>query len=211
MTPTTALASGLEQLALTLPADASDKLLQYLEVLGKWNRTYNLTSIRNPLEMVTHHLLDSLAPLPHLIAPEEASVADAGSGGGLPGIPLAIARPRWRVTLNDASEKKAAFLRQAAIELRLANVNVHEGRLEAWRPRERFAVVISRAFADLMDFIAACRHLVAADGTLAAMKGAYPRAELARIPADWRCDQVIRLRVPHLNAERHLVLCRAAA
>jgi 16S rRNA (guanine527-N7)-methyltransferase len=115
------------------------------------------------------------------------------------------------VTLNDSSEKKAAFLRQAAIELRLANVEVHEGRLEAWRPRERFAVVISRAFAELADFITTCGHLVAAGGTLAAMKGAYPKAELARAPTDWHCNQVIPLKVPHLNAERHLVLCRAAA
>jgi 16S rRNA (guanine527-N7)-methyltransferase len=198
-------------LAVTLPAGASDKLLEYLEVLAKWNRTYNLTAIRSPLEMVTHHLLDSLAPLPHLVAPEHATLADAGSGGGLPGIPLAIARPKWRVTLNDASEKKAAFLRQAAIELRLPNVEVHEGRLEAWRPPERFALVISRAFAELADFIATCGHLVAAGGTLAAMKGAYPKAELAHVPPDWRCDQVISLKVPHLNAERHLVLCREVA
>ena len=211
MTPTGALASGLEQLALTLPEGASEKLFEYLEMLAKWNRTYNLTAIRSPLEMVTHHLLDSLAALPHLVAPEHATLADAGSGGGVPGIPLAIARPEWRVTLNDASEKKTAFLRQAAIELRLANVEVHEGRLEAWRPREGFALVISRAFAELADFIATCGHLVAGGGTLAAMKGACPRAELERIPADWRCDQVIPLRVPHLNAERHLVLCRAVA
>jgi 16S rRNA (guanine527-N7)-methyltransferase len=211
MTPNGMLASGLEQLALTLPEGASDKLLEYLEVLAKWNRTYNLTGIRNPLEMVTHHLLDSLAALPHLVAPEEGRLADAGSGGGLPGIPLAIARPSWRVTLNDVSEKKAAFLRQAAIELRLANVEVHEGRLESWRPHERFAVVISRAFAELADFIGTCRHLVAPGGMLAAMKGAYPATELAHLPADWRCNQVISLKVPHLNAERHLVLCKAAA
>jgi 16S rRNA (guanine527-N7)-methyltransferase len=177
----------------------------------KWNRTYNLTAIRNPLEMVTHHLLDSLAALPHLVAPEHGKLADAGSGGGLPGIPLAIARPKWRVTLNDASAKKAAFLRQAAIELRLANVEVYEGRLETWRPQERFALVISRAFAELADFIATCGHLVAPGGMLAAMKGAYPKMELAHVPADWRCDQVIPLKVPHVNAERHLVLCQAVA
>jgi 16S rRNA (guanine527-N7)-methyltransferase len=211
MTPAGALASGLEQLAVRLPDGASEKLLEYLDVLAKWNRTYNLTAIRDPLEMVTHHLLDSLAALPHLAMPEHATLADAGSGGGVPGIPLAIARPNWRVTLNDASEKKAAFLRQAAIELRLANVEVHEGRLEAWRPRRSFTLVISRAFAELADFIATCKHLVAPGGTLAAMKGAYPRAELERIPEEWRCDNVIPLKVPHLNAERHLVLCRGAA
>jgi 16S rRNA (guanine527-N7)-methyltransferase len=210
MTPASALASGSEELALTLPNGATDKMLRYIEVLAKWNRTYNLTAIRRPQEMVTHHLLDSLAALPHLPAPEHATLADAGSGGGVPGIPLAIARPQWRVTLNDASEKKAAFLRQAAIELRLDNVEVHEGRVEAWRPSARFTVVISRAFADLADFIAACKHLVAADGTLAAMKGAYPRTELERIPEGWRCERVVPLKVPFLDAERHLVLCRAA-
>ena len=211
MTPASALTSGLDELSLTLPQGASEKLLGYIEVLAKWNRTYNLTAIRRPLEMVTHHLLDSLAALPHLPAPEHATLVDAGSGGGVPGIPLAIARPQWRVTLNDSSEKKAAFLRQAAIELRLENVVVHEGRLEAWQPPIRFSIVISRAFAELSDFIAACRHLVAADGTLAAMKGAYPGAELERMPEGWRCERVVRLKVPHLNAERHLVLCRAAA
>lgn len=203
--PRALLERGLATLALPLPPDAAEKLLAYLALMQKWNRTYNLTAIRDPLKMVTHHLLDSLAVLPHLPA---GSLADVGAGAGLPGIPLAIAHPERRVTLNDASEKKAAFLRQAAIELRLANVDVHAGRVEAWRPAKPFPCVISRAFAELGQFIAACRHLLAPDGVLAAMKGALSRAELERVPPGADCSEVHRLRVPLLDAERHLVLCR---
>jgi 16S rRNA (guanine527-N7)-methyltransferase len=201
MTPALALARGVGELALQLPPGAQERLLRYLELLGKWNRTYNLTAIRDPLEMVSHHLLDSLVVLPHLpIPPNAATLADVGSGAGLPGIPLAIARPQWQVTLNDSNQKKTAFLRQAAIELGLRNVAVHEGRVEAWQPAERFAVVISRAFAELADFISACRHLVVDGGALAAMKGTAPQARE-------RC-RAIELHVPLLDAQRHLVLCR---
>ena len=207
MTPRTALERGLEQLALALPASASEQLLQYLALLDKWNRIYNLSAIRDPLGMVSHHLLDSLAALPHLPLAAAARVADAGSGAGLPGIPLALARPQWQVTLIEANQKKAAFLRQARIELELANVEVHEGRIEAWRPADRFGLVISRAFTRLADFVATCRHLVAPRGVLAAMKGKHPRAELADLPADVQCKAVITLGVPFLEAERHLVLC----
>ena len=210
MTPRAALDRGLGELALALPAGAPEKLLEYTHLLAKWNRTHNLTAIREPLEMVSHHLLDSLAVIPHLPFAEGTTLADAGSGGGLPGVPLAIARPSWRVTLTDASEKKTAFLRQAVVELELRNVDVHEGRLEAWRPSVPFAVVISRALAELAGFIAACRHLVAPGGLLAAMKGVYPRAELASVPAGCDCSRVIALKVPFLEAERHLVLCQVA-
>ena len=209
MTPQAALDHGLGELALTLPAGAREQLLRYVVLLAKWNRTYNLTAIRNPLEMVSQHLLDSLAVIPYLPMPSgDAVLADVGSGAGLPGIPLAIARPAWRVTLNEASQKKCAFLRQAAIELALRNVEVQEGRVEAWWPARRFEVVISRAFAELASFVLACRHLVARGGALAAMKGTYPVEELERVPAWCRCDQAFPLRVPLLDAERHLVLCR---
>jgi len=210
MTPEAALERGLAQLALTLPEGAPERLLAFLALLAKWNRTYNLTAIRDPLKMVSHHVLDSLAVAPHLPLRDEAdALADVGSGGGLPGIPLAIARPGWHVTLNDSNQKKATFLRQAAIELALRNVTVQTGRVEQWRPAKLFAVVISRGFAELADFVTACRHLVAPGGTLAAMKGVYPREELARVPAAAGCGDVLRLRVPLLAAERHLVLCRA--
>ncbi len=205
MTPDAALDRGLGELMLELPAGAKDKLLRYLRLLGKWNRTYNLTAIRDPLNMVSNHLLDSLAVLGHL---PPGSLADVGSGAGLPGIPIAIAEPRRAVTLSEASEKKSAFLRQATIELDLVNAQVKPGRVEQWRPEERFTVVISRAFAELAQFLSACRHLVAPGGTLAAMKGAFPSGELARVPSDADCGRVVRLNVPLLNAERHLVLCR---
>ncbi|TAK88155.1 MAG: 16S rRNA (guanine(527)-N(7))-methyltransferase RsmG [Betaproteobacteria bacterium] len=200
MTPQEALDRGLAELALELPGGGRDKLLQYVALLEKWNRTFNLTAIREPREMVSHHLLDSLAVAPHLRLPAGARLADVGSGAGLPGIPLAIANPDWAVTLNDSNTKKTAFLRQAAIELRLGNVSVHEGRVQDWHPAERFAAVISRAFAELSEFIDACRHLIAPDGVLAAMKGRAPTAQANA--------QIIRLRVPLLEAERHLVLVR---
>jgi len=210
MTPQAALDRGLAELALTLPADASRKLMDYLALLAKWNKTYNLTAIRDPLQAVSHHLLDSLAVLRELSACA-GPLADVGSGGGLPGIPIAIAEPARPVTLNDANEKKGAFLRQAVIELGLNNATVHIGRVEEWRPAERFAVVISRGFSSLVEFLAACGHLVAPSGVLAAMKGVYPRDELARVPSDCDCRDVRKLRVPLLEAERHLVLCRTGA
>ena len=208
MTPQAALQRGLDELALTPPPGGTEKLLSYLDLLAKWNKTYNLTAIRDPLQAVSLHLLDSLAVVRELAA-RGGALADVGSGGGLPGIPIAIVEPSRRVTLNDANEKKCAFLRQAVIELGLRNTDVHIGRVEDWRPAERFAVVISRGFASVVDFLAACRHLAAPAGVLAAMKGAYPVAELAQVPADCDCRDVRRLKVPLLDAERHLVLCKA--
>jgi 16S rRNA (guanine527-N7)-methyltransferase len=205
MSPRSALRNGLEALKLPLAETAQEKLLAYLELLAKWNKTYNLTAIRDAEKMVSHHLLDSLAVLPHLPG---GARADVGSGGGLPGIPIAIAEPQRAVTVNDANHKKAAFLQQAIIELRLANAQVHVSRVQAWRPAQKFACVIARGFAELADFIAACRHLLAPGGVLAAMKGVYPAEELARVPAGTDCRDVRRLAVPLLDAERHLVLCR---
>ena len=204
MTPQAALERGLGELQLALNAAERDRLLDYMKLLVKWNRTYNLTAIRDPLAMVGHHLLDSLAVAPHLPLAAGGRLADAGSGAGLPGIPLAIARPDWNVALVETSQKKAAFLRQATIELELGNVQIHEGRVEGWRPQQLFDVVISRAFAALTDFISACRHLLAPGGTLAAMTGTAPD-KLAE-----RC-KLIQLHVPSLDAQRHLVLCPASS
>jgi 16S rRNA (guanine527-N7)-methyltransferase len=203
--PAAALRRGLDELALALAPDAQDRLLAYLALLAKWNKTYNLTAIREPQQMISHHVLDSLAVLPHLPA---GTLADVGSGAGLPGIPIAIAEPARSVTLNDASQKKGAFLQQAVIELQLANAQVHVGRAQAWRPAQPFGCVITRAFAEIADFVVACRHLLAPGGVLAAMKGAHPDRELQRVPAGVDCRDVRRLRVPLLDAERHLVLCR---
>jgi 16S rRNA (guanine527-N7)-methyltransferase len=161
--------------------------------------------------MVTHHLLDSLSIVPHLDREDAVlRIADIGTGPGLPGIPLALARPAWQVTLNDRSSKKTAFLRQATIELALTNVAVHEGQVQRWQPRERFNCVVSRAFAALEDFVATCRHLVSPGGLLAAMKGVHPAGGCDALPNDIDCSDVRRLRVPLLDAERHLVLCRVA-
>ena len=208
MTAAAALAGGVRELALTLPADAPAKLLAYLALLEKWNRTFNLTAIRDPLAMVSQHLLDSLAVLHEL---PRGALVDVGAGAGLPGIPIAIAEPDRAVTLNDASGKKGAFLRQAIIELKLTNAQVHVGRVERWRPEPLFDIAICRGFAALADFVAACRHLISSGGVLAAMKGTYPRDELSRLPSGCNCRDVRRVRVPLLDAERHLVLCRLSA
>lgn len=208
MTPRAALDLGLAELRLTLPDTARAQLMDYVTLLAKWNRIYNLTAIDDPLRMVSHHLLDSLVVVPHLPMSERGSLADAGSGAGLPGIPLAVARPGWQIVLAESSEKKSAFLRQAVLELGLRNVEVHQGRVEKWQPAARFAVVVSRAFAELARFIEACRHLVAPGGVLAAMKGLLPRAELEHLPGGCECSQVIALKTPLVDAARHLVLCR---
>jgi len=200
MTPRAALDLGLAELRLSLPETAPGQLMNYVTLLAKWNRTYNLTAIDDPLRMVSHHLLDSLVVLPHLpMGGEAPALADVGSGAGLPGIPLAMARPQWRVVLAESSEKKTAFLRQAALELGLRNVEVYQGRVEQWRPARLFPVVISRAFAELARFAELCRHLVAPGGVLAAMSGARP----ANLASDCR---VVPLQVPLLEAQRHLVL-----
>jgi 16S rRNA (guanine527-N7)-methyltransferase len=199
------LAQGLTDLSAVLPAGADERLLRYLALLRKWNRVYNLTAIREQQRLVTHHILDSLAVLPHL---PPGSIVDVGSGPGLPGVPLAIARPGDPVMLLDSNHKKAAFLRQVIIDCELRNAQVHIGRAEDWRPAESFAVVISRAFSDLPGFVEAARHLAAPTGVLAAMKGVYPDEELALLPATVRVERVVRLEVPGLKADRHLVLMR---
>lgn len=202
MTPQDSLHRGVAELGLELPQGAEALLMRYVALLEKWNRTYNLTAIREPAEVVSHHLLDSLAVVPHLPVPAEGALADVGAGAGLPGIPIALARPRWRVTLNDSNEKKLAFLRQAVIELELPNVTLHAGRAEQWTPQPKFGLVISRAFARLEEFRSRCAHLVASGGVLAAMTGAAPQAGDCR---------VIALQVPQLDAQRHLVLCPAGS
>lgn len=201
------LARGIAALGLDLPPGAQPRLLAYLALLEKWNRVHNLTAVRDPQQMVTQHLLDSLAVLPHIAGPR---VADVGSGGGLPGIPLAMARPDWSVALVESSAKKAAFLRQAAIELSLANVTVVGERVEAWRPARGFDTVISRAFSDLAEFARLASHLVAPGGALAAMKGVYPDEEIAQLPANARVAREVALAVPGLDARRHLILLRPA-
>lgn len=207
MTPGERLDRGLRELHLDLPAKSRQQLLDYLGLIQKWNRVYSLTAVREPLNMVGQHLLDSLAVLPY-IAGER--ILDVGSGAGLPGIPLAVAFPEAKVTLIDANHKKAAFLQQALIELDATNAEVVCERVETWRPERGYDMVISRAFSELQAFIAGAGSLVAPGGLLAAMKGVYPHDELARIPAGYRLRDVITLRVPYVRGERRLVLVETA-
>lgn len=198
------LADGLAALGLVLPAATVSKLEGYLALLTKWNRVYNLTAIRRPEEMLTHHLLDSLSVLPVILSsvPEGSRVrlADIGSGAGLPGLVLALACPDWTVVSVETVEKKAAFQRQVAIELGLANVSIHCGRVEDMNGC--FDCLISRAFASLTDFIGLAGHL---SGRLWAMKGAYPADELALLPANWQLAARHDLLVPGLTAKRCLL------
>ncbi|HUH95584.1 MAG TPA: 16S rRNA (guanine(527)-N(7))-methyltransferase RsmG [Casimicrobiaceae bacterium] len=211
MTPGGALADGLRALGLELDAAARQKLLAYVALLEKWNRVYNLTAIREPGRMLTHHLLDSLAVLCHL--PEAASLrlVDIGSGGGSPGIPLAIARPRWQVSLVERSRKKASFLRQAQAELALANLEIVEARVEDYDPAPLFDAAISRAFSDLADFAAAAERVTRLGARWFAMKGSRPTEEIAALPASVRVIDVPRLSVPGLAAERHVVIMERTA
>jgi len=201
-----ALAGGIAKLSLALPTAARGKLDAYLALLAKWNRTYNLTAIRDPARMITHHLLDALAVLPHLPQNERLRVLDVGAGGGVPGIPLAIARPRWDVVLADANHKKATFLAQAGIELELPNVTAVATRIEDYAPTAPFDVVISRAFADLRTFAESSARHVADHGVLVAMKGVHPDEELADLPADIVVIATHALAVPGLDAARHLIV-----
>jgi 16S rRNA (guanine527-N7)-methyltransferase len=197
------LAEGVAQLDFALPPQALPRLLDYLALLQKWNRIYNLTAVREPAKMVSHHLLDSLAVVPQVTA---ATVLDVGSGAGLPGIPLALALPRTHVTLLDSSHKKTAFLQQAKLELKLDNVAVACERVETWRPGRTFEMVISRAFSDLAEFIKLAGRHVAPGGRLAAMKGIYPHEEITQLPGGWGLVRALALAVPGLRAQRHLLL-----
>jgi 16S rRNA (guanine527-N7)-methyltransferase len=195
------LEAGLAQLGLELSAEQIDRLNQYLALLNKWNKTYNLTAVRETERMVAYHVLDSLSALPHI---QGVRVLDVGSGGGMPGMLFAIARPDWQLTLIDANHKKTTFLRQAAIELGLDNVEVHCERVEALAA-PAFDVITSRAFADLAEFVRLTRHVLADGGVWAALKGVYPYEEIAQLPDDIRVVSVLALHVPGLDAERHLV------
>jgi 16S rRNA (guanine527-N7)-methyltransferase len=197
------LAEGVAELGIALPAPAQQRLLDYLALLAKWNRIYNLTAVRETSRMVSQHLLDCLAVVPHVKAD---TLLDVGSGAGLPGIPLAVALPRAHVTLLESSHKKSAFLQQAKLELKLDNVAVAGERVETWRPGRTFEVVISRAFSDLAEFVNLAGRHAAPGGRLAAMKGIYPHEELAQLPSGWTLASALPLTVPGLRARRHLLL-----
>lgn len=200
------LTAGLADLGIDLPEAAQGKLLAFRDLLLKWNKTYNLTALRDPAQAVSHHLLDSLAILPH-VGP--GPLLDVGSGGGLPGIPLAIARPELSVSMVDTVQKKTTFLQQAVIELGLKNVTVHHARVEAMPGQ--YAQISSRAFAELGLFVSLTRHLLAPGGRWLAMKGVRPDEELKALPADITVEAIIPLAVPGLNAERHLIILKAGS
>ncbi|MFA5912422.1 MAG: 16S rRNA (guanine(527)-N(7))-methyltransferase RsmG [Burkholderiales bacterium] len=197
------LKRGLIALGLTLAPDTQERLLDYIALIEKWNRVYNLTAIREPEKMVSHHLLDSLAVAPHLHAKR---LLDVGSGAGLPGIPLALANPDMQVTLLDSNHKKAAFLNQAVMELKLKNAEVCAERVESWQTESRFDVIISRAFSDMGEFVRITRHLLAPGGLFAAMKGLHPYEEIEKLLPGFNVRQILPLAVPGLDGARHLVL-----
>ncbi|HUX31587.1 MAG TPA: 16S rRNA (guanine(527)-N(7))-methyltransferase RsmG [Thiobacillus sp.] len=208
MTAEQQLMAGIAALDLALPAGAEAKLLAYLALLDKWNRVYNLTAVREVERMVSHHLLDSLVAVPFFQGggSDLIRVLDVGSGGGLPGIPLAIARPHLQVSLIDSIAKKTAFLLQAKAELGLANLNVVTGRVEDYRPEAGFDVIASRAFSDLKEFVTLTRHLRRPAGRWLAMKGLMPHEEIASLP-DWvKVSANHTLVVPGLEASRHLII-----
>ena len=206
----TILEKGIAALGLDLPADAPEKLLAFARLLIKWNKVYNLTAIRDEAQVVTHHLLDSLSVLPQLAG--ITRLVDVGSGGGLPGIVLAICRPELQVDSVETVQKKATFQNQARIELKLANFRAHHARIENWQPayfaEQPVDGIVSRAFADLADFVNLTAHLAGPETRILAMKGVYPADEIARIPAGFALERSTPLTVPGLDAERHLIIVK---
>lgn len=201
------LERGLDALGLDMAL--AEPLLAYLGLLDRWNRTYNLTAIRDPRDMVTLHLLDSLAMHPHVAGID--TLADLGTGPGLPGIPLAIVFPSLQVTLVESNGKKARFLREAVRKLALGNARVIESRAEAVDEPGAYAAITARALATLPDIVAVGGHLLAPGGRLLAMKGVRPDDEIVALPAGWRVETIHPLAVPGLAAERHLVVVERVA
>ena len=200
---TTALKDGLSAMAISVSDKQFNQLCLYIDLLEKWNVAYNLTALKNERQMVYHHLLDSLSLTPFV--PDTAkTVLDVGSGGGTPGIPLAIYRPDLAVTLVDSNSKKTAFLRQAVIELGLNNVQVITERVENIKEIQ-FDTIVSRAFAELGDFVRLTEQILAKNGVWLAMKGVYPYEEMDRLPENIMVKQVLEVKVPFIDGSRHIV------
>ncbi len=200
------LRRGLQHFDLPVDrARLADQLVNYVGELHKWNSAYNLTAVREPREMLTRHIYDSLTALPYV---QGATIADIGTGAGLPGIPLALCYPEKHFTLVDSNGKKTRFVQHAVAHLGLANVTVLQARAETLRPDELFDSVISRAYASLADFVTTCGQLLGPEGQLVAMKGKYPADELAALPAGWTLQASHAVQVPGLEGERHIVLLR---
>ncbi len=206
MTQAALLAAGVIDMRLDVSAETQLKLLAYLALLQKWNKVYNLTAVRDPLDMATLHLLDSLSVLPHV---KSKTLLDVGSGGGLPGVVLAICLPALQVTTIDTVQKKAIFMRQVKGELGLDNLQVVHARVENFKPAEKFEAIISRAFSELALFVKLTQHLLVENGQWLAMKGQVPHHELAMVALESlkiKVQQIIPLTVADLDAERHLVV-----
>ena len=199
------LETGLDALGVAISTSARSSLLEYCELLIKWNKTFNLTSVDDPEEMISLHLLDSLAVLPFL---PSGRVLDVGTGAGLPGIPLAIARPEQKFVLLDSNGKKTRFLVQASGQLGLENVEVVNQRVELYQAHELFDVIISRAFSSLGQFLSACNHLLSPGGQFLAMKGKLPEDELHDLPDGFQLESSVELKIPGLEAERRLLMLR---
>lgn len=200
------LERGLEELGLHLPSSRQQLLLSYLALLKRWNKTYNLTAVRDEHDMLTRHVLDSLTIAPHI---NDERLIDVGTGAGLPGIPLAIAQPERQFSLLDSNGKKTRFLVQAKAELQLANINVYHTRVEQFAPETGYDTVLSRAFASLNDMIRSCHHILRPGGTFLAMKGQIPDAELITLDQRAELVAIVPLRVPGLVGERCLVTLRS--
>jgi 16S rRNA (guanine527-N7)-methyltransferase len=195
----------IDALGVDVPAQARRKLLDYVGLILKWNKVYNLTAIRDEVQAIDLHITDSLTLAPHV---DVTRLADIGAGAGLPGIVLAIVRSDLQVDLVDTVDKKCVFMRQAAGQLGLGNVTVHHTRVEQWRPAQGFDAITSRAFAELGDFVRWTDHLLTPDGKWLAMKGVYPSAEVERLPAGVHVAERIALALPGVDAERHLIVIR---
>ena len=203
------LESGLDALCIKLAKEQQNKIINYLIILSKWNSVYNLTAIRDPKEMMTHHVLDSLSAVPAFT--EAQNVLDVGSGGGLPGMILAICYPDKKISMIDTVSKKTAFLNQAKAELGLNNVTVYSARVESLQVNQPFDVITSRAFSELNNFVNWSQHLLAEGGRFIAMKGVHPQGEMERLPEGWEVKEVRPLTVPELDAERHLIFIQKTA
>jgi 16S rRNA (guanine527-N7)-methyltransferase len=195
----------LDSAGITLPENQKQQLVGYVELLHKWNKAYNLTSVRHPDEMLVRHILDSIVVEPHL---QGSRFIDVGTGPGLPGIPLAIVRPDSHFTLLDSLGKRVRFLRQVQHELHLENITPVQSRVEEFPAEPPFDGVISRAFASMTDMVTWCKHLPAENGRFYALKGQRPDEEIAALPAEFSVEEVIRLQVPELDGERHLVMIK---
>lgn len=200
------LVTGIERLGLEVSEQKISQLLAYLNLFSKWNAAYNLSSVRNIDEMVSRHLLDSLSIVPFIVGGERW--LDVGSGGGLPGIPLAILFPDQDLSLLDSNGKKTRFLFQVKTELQLASLNIVQSRVESYRPAQGFDLVFSRAFASIGHLLTTCAHLVTPGGRFFAMKGQYPEQELREVEKPFTVEHCTLLHVPGDTAARHLAVIK---